>query len=230
MFITSTGTSTGAFPDASKQATPFAFPNAATDAPDVAYAKAVASGGTFPWNRDFVDARVANEVKTNTGTVLSTVRATDWNNVVNAPTFNRAANFDTDRDGMPDTWETARGLNPNVADHNGASSTGYTNLENYLNELTLVANWNIDGDANWSDLLNWAGARPEVVGSTANFSTGITAPRTVAVDVPVTLSQLNFDSGIGYTLGAGGGTITMDAISGTAAIGVASGSHTIAAP
>ena len=37
--------------------------------------------------------------------------------------------------GGNDTWEIARGLNPNVADNNGASSTGYTNLENYLNTL-----------------------------------------------------------------------------------------------
>jgi pectate lyase len=229
MFITSNGTSTGAFPEASKQATPFAYPMAATDSPDVAYGKALASGGTSPWNRDFVDARVVNEVKTNTGTVITTVSATDWNNVVNAQTFTRPANFDGDHDGMPDQWEIARGLNPNVADNNGASSTGYSNLENYLNELTLVANWNVDGNTNWSNLLNWAGARPEVVGSTANFSAGITAPRTVAVDMPVTLSQLNFDSAVGYTLGNGSGTITMDAISGTAAIGVALGSHTVEA-
>lgn len=48
----------------------------------------------------------------------------------------RAANFDTDRDGMPDTWEQAHGLNPAVADNNDDfDADGYTNVEEYLNEL-----------------------------------------------------------------------------------------------
>lgn len=45
---------------------------------------------------------------------------------------------DTDRDGMPDAWETAHGLSiSNAADRNGTqlSVDGYTNLEMYLNEL-----------------------------------------------------------------------------------------------
>jgi hypothetical protein len=45
---------------------------------------------------------------------------------------------DTDKDGMPDAWENARGLNSNDAtDRNGTSLSldGYTNLEMYLNEL-----------------------------------------------------------------------------------------------
>jgi hypothetical protein len=42
---------------------------------------------------------------------------------------------DSDRDGMPDAWETAKGLNPNNAadarlDSNG---NGYSNLEEFLN-------------------------------------------------------------------------------------------------
>jgi pectate lyase len=50
--------------------------------------------------------------------------------------------LDTDSDGMPDTWETQYGLNPNVQDHNGTELSvqftgmpGYTNLECYLNWL-----------------------------------------------------------------------------------------------
>ena len=39
------------------------------------------------------------------------------------------AGFDTDRDGMPDAWEAAHGLNPAVADNNGDfDGDGYTNL------------------------------------------------------------------------------------------------------
>jgi hypothetical protein len=53
----------------------------------------------------------------------------------NAP-FNHPAGWDTDQDGMPDTWETARGLNPNVSNNNGDfDNDGYTDLEEYLNEL-----------------------------------------------------------------------------------------------
>jgi hypothetical protein len=44
---------------------------------------------------------------------------------------------DSDLDGMPDAWETSHGLAPNDAtDASKASQPrGYTNLENYVNEL-----------------------------------------------------------------------------------------------
>lgn len=43
---------------------------------------------------------------------------------------------DTDRDGMPDEWETANGLNPNdAADRNTKNAEGYTMLEAYMNSL-----------------------------------------------------------------------------------------------
>jgi pectate lyase len=48
------------------------------------------------------------------------------------------APIDSDHDGMPDAWETAHGLNPlDSTDRNGTDidSTGYTNLEVYLNEF-----------------------------------------------------------------------------------------------
>ncbi len=47
-----------------------------------------------------------------------------------------AAKADTDGDGMPDEWETANGLDPNDAtDGAKATSTGFTNLEVYINSL-----------------------------------------------------------------------------------------------
>lgn len=43
---------------------------------------------------------------------------------------------DTDRDGMPDAWETARGLDANAADDSGDDDgDGYTNVEEYLSCL-----------------------------------------------------------------------------------------------
>lgn len=54
------------------------------------------------------------------------------------PSVTRPADFDSDRDGMPDGWERKHGLNPaGAADGNGTqlSKDGYTNVEMYLNEL-----------------------------------------------------------------------------------------------
>jgi len=53
------------------------------------------------------------------------------------PEIHRPADWDTDRDGMPNHWETEKGLNPANA-RDGAldpDGDGYTNLEDYLNEL-----------------------------------------------------------------------------------------------
>lgn len=48
---------------------------------------------------------------------------------------------DSDNDGMPDNWELERGLNPNDAsDINGDyCGNGYTNIEYYINDLTVNA-------------------------------------------------------------------------------------------
>ena len=45
----------------------------------------------------------------------------------------RAADYDTDRDGMPDWWERTTGSDPATPDHNGdLDHNGYTNLEDFL--------------------------------------------------------------------------------------------------
>ena len=53
------------------------------------------------------------------------------------PMERRPNHWDSDRDGMPDAWEKANGLNPNVpADRNDdRDGDGYTNLEEYINSL-----------------------------------------------------------------------------------------------
>ena len=98
------------------------------------------------WPRDPMDIRLMRSVATNSiasaprntnpaGDALSTAYAGA------AP----AAPADTDNDGMPDAWETAKGLNPNVVNTNAhtLSSAGYTDLDVYLSELSAsrVTGW-----------------------------------------------------------------------------------------
>ena len=45
----------------------------------------------------------------------------------------RAAQADTDDDGLPDSWERRHALEPDSASHNGDEDRdGYTNLEEFL--------------------------------------------------------------------------------------------------
>jgi hypothetical protein len=57
---------------------------------------------------------------------------------------------DSDRDGMPDEWELANGLNPNdPADANGdLNGDGYTNIEKYINAIPT------QGRVDWRNLNN----------------------------------------------------------------------------
>ena len=54
------------------------------------------------------------------------------------PVVRRPADWDTDRDGMPDEWEKKRGLDPSDATDGNLDrdGDGYTNLEEYLGWLT----------------------------------------------------------------------------------------------
>ncbi len=97
------------------------------------------NAGAFP--RDAMDQRLMNPICA--GQIVTTARNVNPNNDAYVTLPATTPPTDTDLDGMPDAWETAHGLNPNVQDHNGLdlSSEGYTNLEVYLNELAdrLVA-------------------------------------------------------------------------------------------
>ena len=64
-----------------------------------------------------------------------------WENYGNAV---RPANWDSDHDGLPDWWETIKGLNPNSPANNFSDSNAdpdgdeYTNLEDYLNWMAAL--------------------------------------------------------------------------------------------
>jgi len=91
--------------------------------------------------RDAIDTRIANEVRNGTYTYTGSKGGTKGiidrpSDVGGWPEYTGTAS-DADRDGMPDEWEKAHGLNPN--DRTDAIATTlsapYTNVEVYANEL-----------------------------------------------------------------------------------------------
>jgi pectate lyase len=101
---------------------------------DTAYQRVLALAGAMPAFRDSVDARVANEVITQTGSIINS--QADVGGYPVLPVEYRASEWDTDQDGMPNWWEIANALNPDVADNNGdLDGDGYTNLEHYLHYM-----------------------------------------------------------------------------------------------
>ncbi len=126
--------------------TPFAVPAVTTQTAQESYPLVLAYAGCRRPNRDPIDTRIAGEVASGTvtyygsknnypGIIDSQADVGGWPALASAP-----APADTDADGMPDTWENARGLNPaDPSDRNLADSAGYTNLELYLNELAAPA-------------------------------------------------------------------------------------------
>lgn len=83
--------------------------------------------------RDSVDSRIMAGIRSGSGGLID--NASD---VGGWPEHESALPpSDGDDDGMPDSWETSRGLNPDDAsDGTGdADGDGYTNLEEYLNGL-----------------------------------------------------------------------------------------------
>ena len=106
------------------------------DKPSVAYQKIVTSVGAS-LHRDAVDSRLIGYLKSlgKEGRIFKT--EADSGGQGSITSGNPVA--DTDADGMPDTWEKKRKLNPNKADGNGdQDKNGYTNLEEYLNSLVPV--------------------------------------------------------------------------------------------
>lgn len=100
------------------------------DTAAIAYKAVLAKAGAWP--RDSVDKRVVKDVGAYTGKLI-----TNPSEVGGWPVLkSTAAPVDADKDGMPDAWETSKGLNPtNAADRNlDRDLDGFTELEEYLDE------------------------------------------------------------------------------------------------
>jgi polyhydroxybutyrate depolymerase len=89
--------------------------------------------------------------------------------------------------------------------------------------------WSVDADGDWSHATNWTIGVPNSTTAEAHFGAAITAPHMVAVDIPITVARITFDSPDSYTI-AGPEAIRLDVSSGNAAIDVQRGSHVISAP
>lgn len=99
--------------------------------------------------RDEIDARYMEEAKTGTAKYKGSItkspgiidKVSDVNGYTEANfgTASRPADFDTDKDGIPDAWEITNGLDPNDASdaltYSLDSKEYYTNLEVYANSL-----------------------------------------------------------------------------------------------
>lgn len=99
----------------------------------IAYERVLKSAGASI-ARDAADRRIVEGVIQRTNRLIdSQSEVGGWPELKSLP-----APKDTDQDGMPDEWESIKGLDPNnPEDRNGdRDKDGYTNLEEYLNGLT----------------------------------------------------------------------------------------------
>ncbi|MCI1681238.1 MAG: polysaccharide lyase [Bacteroides sp.] len=109
--------------------------------------------------RDIVDERIINEVETGKAYYAEGLDPdsfyqfkyrrlpkdsykegiiTDIKQVGGYPEYKGTPYVDTDKDGMPDAWEKANGLNPNDSSDANKDCTGdgYTNIEKYINGIS----------------------------------------------------------------------------------------------
>lgn len=122
---------------------PFQTPYVTTYSAEEAYTRVLASAGASLPKRDSYDSRIIDDVH-NTGNTGTYPRGWEQAQVLSAQQWpslsysSAEAPLDTDNDGMPDEWELSKGLDPNDSSDSSDdfSGNGYTNIEEYINELS----------------------------------------------------------------------------------------------
>jgi autotransporter-associated beta strand protein len=134
------------------------------DSAEMAYAKVLAGAGAS-LVRDPVDTRMIDQL-TSLGT-LGYARVSQESDVGGQPSMTvvtRPANYDTDNDGIPNTWEMTHGLNP-IDPTDATSKTnplGYAYIEQYINDIAVnhaACTWSSNGGS-WGAAANWSAAVP----------------------------------------------------------------------
>ena len=143
------GTFTAVTKDTIRITEPINYVAVTTHSAEQAYEKVLQYAGAS-LHRDAFDEQMVSDTRNGTATATGSgnssgiINTQDDNTALIAkfgsawPTLNsETAPTDTDGDGIPDSWETAHGLNPNDATDGSkqASGTWYTNVEVYLNSI-----------------------------------------------------------------------------------------------
>lgn len=156
---------TSATRDTMKLTSPINYIYTTTHTAEKAYEKVLNYAGAS-LSRDWVDTLMvydtrfgkASHTGSGSGNVYGIIDSQNDNKPSSAgadwsawPTLNSTeCPADTDKDGMPDAWETANGLNPiNQSDGSTQNNEGYTMLEVYMNSLVsnIMEAENLDGAA-----------------------------------------------------------------------------------
>ncbi len=93
-------------------------------------------GASYPY-RDYVDCYMVDEARSfgSEGAFISNEASLPYGIPTSWNMWKGKRPTDTDGDGMPDDWEKGFGTDPNKDDAMKIAANGYTNIENYLNEL-----------------------------------------------------------------------------------------------
>jgi autotransporter-associated beta strand protein len=220
------------YPGATVVAQPHAFPTTAQMTARQAVQFVIDNVGVSI-TRDAVDTRLAAEVASY-GTLGGVIaRESDlFPNYGTDPKYlnPRARLVDADNDGINDNWERARNLNPaNNADWKNLAG-GYTQLENYVNELGAYGSTRTAAAGAWNTAATWGGTAPSfadttIVSGGVTHASGHAFARRASFDGSSTLTGGTLDVFDTLLVGAGdNGTLNL---SGT---GVSAGRVVLGAP
>lgn len=111
----------------------------------------------------------------------------------------------------------------------GKKGTQYSYDNVHVDITTPIPEWITDGSADWNTDSNWSGVLPNAVGAEARFLGAITTNRTIYTNSAVTVGKMLFNNVNTYSL-TGGGSLTLQVVTGAASIAVQAGRQQINLP